>query len=106
MNLFDPSRPRLSNGLPMYPVDHPVAAVPSLSLVPQEDGGARLDVMLAIEPNSYRRFKQVSLASIETVLRDWRANPEEAMRKHFNWTFTYTVPKKREPTLTLADLGL
>jgi hypothetical protein len=105
MNLFDPERPRLPNGLPMYPADRPVAAIPALSFVPIP-GGWTIQVMLAVEPNRYRWFKQVSVESIETVLSDWHWNPEKAMRQHFAWTFTHTVPKKREPTLTLEDLGL
>lgn len=107
MNLHDPSRPRLANGLPMYPVDRPVAAVPSLAITATPDG-YKLDVMLAVEPNSYRWFKQVSTAALAEVIDDWHHDPEEAMRKHFNWHFTFTTPKKRESTttLTLEDLGL
>jgi hypothetical protein len=101
VKLLDPARPKLSNGLPMYPWDHPVAVIPALALNATENGW-RVDVMLSVGPGAFRWFiYYVQLEELPNLMLDWLEDPEQVMREYFGWD-----QDKELPGLTLADLGL
>lgn len=91
MRLNDPDRPLIGHR-PAYPHWRPLAAIPTLDIVPTELG-FEVEVMLVVASNAARWFnRSVSELEFKMLCSQWLEDPEGAM---LQW-FGYTPPKRVE----------
>lgn len=83
MQFFDPARPRLANGLPVWlgqavPTALPIA-LPPISFFPLANG---FDVLVMLWTGSYAR-RDFGKEEFFQFITAWENSPEEALQQYF-----------------------
>lgn len=106
MHYFDPARPVLPNGLPMYvnASGRGIAALPDVCIEPISVGW-RVCLLLCPEPNVGRWFttEVATWTSLQRLLQEWREDPEAVLRTWFHYEYRAAPPVQ---DVSLEDLGL
>lgn len=102
-----PLRPTTAGGLPAYPLDRPLAALPRLTVEPTASG-FRLSLWLLTDHHTAAEFTKYvpGPEALGVVAESYCLDPEGTMRSTFHWPGLCLTKKQEKPALTLSDLGL
>lgn len=106
MNYFDPARPMLGNGNPMYcdGKGAGIAALPDIAFSMIPEGALIARVMLKTGSSTFSWFHtEIKVGEVEGMLRDYVSDPEKVLTERFGYR---GVEGEEVATASAEELGL